>query len=107
MTAAAGAEAVLLGGVARGEEDDLVPGGSAGRTGRAAVNAGGPHRKDKLPVSIYRALLCELPPLVIGFAYFHLPTRYAGSRNETIRFLRSNSSELTAPGARGSSGQGS
>src|SRR5258708_784712 len=90
MATAAGAESILLGGVARGIENDPVPRGTAGGTGGTAVNAGGPHGEDKLSVGIYIALLHGLPALVIEFDCFHLPTRYAGIRDETIRFLRSN-----------------
>jgi hypothetical protein len=78
VTAAAGAEAILLGGVAGGEEGDLMARGSAGGAGGSAVNAGGPHRKDKLSVGICLAALHSLPALVVEFDSFHLPTRYAG-----------------------------
>jgi hypothetical protein len=66
------------GGIARGKEDDLMPGGSAGGAGGSAVNAGGPHRKDELSVSAYVTLLDGSPALVIEFDSSHLPTRYAG-----------------------------
>jgi hypothetical protein len=101
MAAAAGAEAVLFGGVAGGEENDLMPGGSAGGARRTAVNAGGTYCEDKLSVGIYLALLDGLPALVIEFDGFHSPTRYAGIQKETIRFLRSKKVMFTTKGGKG------
>jgi hypothetical protein len=89
MAAAAGAEAILFSRVTREKESDLIPCGTARGTGRSAVNTGGTHGKDELAVGIYVALLYGLPPLLVGFDWFHLPTRYAGFQSGTIRFLRS------------------